>query len=231
MAIAFVAAGTVTEATAATITLARPTGVAVGDLMVACWNMDTNPTVTTPPTGWTLAAGPTNTAGATGNTGATYWKVANSADTTTANWAWVMSASNPHSGFILDFSGVDNATPMDATATTLANASSTNITATGLTTVTANAWLIWCGFENSGTFAITPPGGYTSRASGTTYRINAATAIQATPTALGNQVGTIGTARESVGQLLALRPAGAAPAGRPGRQPIRDRSQLAANYY
>lgn len=226
MTIAFRAAGTVLETTSTNATLAKPAGLAVGDVMTAHWNADTNPTVTTVPTGWTAGAGPTLDGATSTNTAASYWKVADSTDTAATDWTWVLSLSVPISGVVLAFTGVDNTTPMDATGTSLANASSTTINATGLTTVTDNAWLIWVGALNSGTFQPTVPAGYTQRAVGTTYRITVGTLPKTPAGATGTQAGSVGTAREAVGQLLALRPAGAVTAHSLAAMPSRARAAL-----
>jgi hypothetical protein len=187
--------------TGTSVAPAVPTGTVAGDVMIATVNVDAAVTIS-PPTGWTAAT--PNTSGSH-QTARLFWKVATSGETATTFSH--PGASVAMSAVVSTYRGVDNTTPMDSAGVASSNASSLNVPAPSITTVTADAWVVWAGCYDSGTFAVTAPPSTNSRhqvASG--YRSTIADYIMATPGATGIKTGTASTARTSIGSQVALRP-------------------------
>lgn len=132
--------GTTSPADNCTVNL--PSGIQVGDLLLItiCTTGEFNTFTTPTGDGWSLVA--SNTFGA--NNAAAYIKVADGSEGATQSIlkggfsAWTASSAR--------FSGVDQATPQDVPATTLANGSgNTDQYAPAITTTTDNAMVVWLG--------------------------------------------------------------------------------------
>ena len=202
MAVAFLAAGTfVANATSSsTLTLIAPAGVAATDVVLACIYEDGNGAITAP-TGWTLANGTNDT---TVMRAAVYWALG-----TVASYVFSGFVGNGQEGFTLAYTGVNNTTPMDATAVGQANASSATITAPSITTVTANAMLVGLfGVHSVSTFtAVFGTIRQNGNAAGDLGASAAgADALQATAGASGTKTETASVAATNIGILAALRP-------------------------
>lgn len=217
MAIAFNAAGTVNVTTGPlSFTVAAPAGTTSTDVCLIVIAFDGGTGVTfTSPSGWTLAkrVNDTTTAGV-----AVYWGLGSA---TFGDWA-PSGAIGTVVGYSLGYTGVDNATPMDATAVGQTNAASTTITAPGITTVTANAWLVayFAWYDITGGV---PPATWssvfgTNRQTGIfdasgfagSWDVRAHDAVQAAAGASGAKTATVSSASTSMGFLTALRPSSGA---------------------
>jgi hypothetical protein len=132
------------SSTSTTVTLTAPSGITVGDFLLAWFTTGSPTTGGVPgasPSGWTQIAAVNN---GTGNYA--YWKIATSADTTTPSYAWTgLSIASYYYGSITRFSGVNATTPIDvaaASVTSTVSGTSGTITVPAITTVTANAYIV-----------------------------------------------------------------------------------------
>jgi len=204
----------------------RPAGVVQGDLMIV--NIAKyGDNVTTPSSfGWTLIDGRSL---GTSRYGAVLYRVAGASEPATYTFS-LANATRRAVGSIVAFSGVDPIAPFDVSPgiITVSAAASVNVSATSITTVTANAAVVMLGMSAytlatvnflNANWSTTSPGPLTeiynnSRANYAT--VGAAWAIKAAagPTNLG--AASLSAARENGGILLALRPqpicSGIAPA-------------------
>jgi hypothetical protein len=122
------------------VTIAKPTGVVNGDVLVAQINADLNPDVATPPTGWLPAITPRSNA--TGNRLFAYYKVVTDAASEPTSYTWTMSTAVRWNAVLADFHGVDTANPWDTAESGATSASATTLTVPGVTTATAGAMLV-----------------------------------------------------------------------------------------
>jgi hypothetical protein len=217
MAVTFRAAGTVVTTAATSITLTSPAGTVATDVLLAGIYGNYGTGAITPPTGWTLGKRTDDT---TVQNMAVYWALGNAAFT-----AWTIPAPTDGAiGFTLGFIGVDNTTPMDATAVGQANASSATITAPTITTANANAMLVmFGGVLSASTFtlvfgALGQSGNFSAGGNNDVAQIGAY-AVQAAAGASGAKTETASLAAVNIGTLVALRPFVAAAVVRP--RPIR----------
>lgn len=135
----FRATATATAANAVlTLTINRPAGTILDDVMVATIGVSGNAPVITAPTGWTLVRRMTNAA-ANANSLAVYIKVATAYEP--LNYAWTFSASGGSAGGIQTFYNVDTGTPVDI-ENGQTTASGTSHTAPSITTITPNTMLV-----------------------------------------------------------------------------------------
>lgn len=139
------------------ITINKPAGTVQNDVMVAVITLAVNDTVTAP-AGWNLV-----TSGGNGTvlTLATFYKAAGSSEPSNYTFTWTTSALS--AGGIVTYYGVDTANVIDVTGTN-ATGSSTNVTASAVTTVKSGAMLIGAfGISSSLQSSFTPPSGMTER--------------------------------------------------------------------
>jgi hypothetical protein len=130
-AIGFVAANSANNgAGATTLVINKPAGVVQGDVMLATIAATGNGAITAP-SGWTVV---TNTPQGTALRHATYYKVAGAAEG--ASYSWSLGTSRSAAGGIVDYSGVNQTAPVDASAT--ATATSGNAVAASVTTSAAS---------------------------------------------------------------------------------------------
>jgi hypothetical protein len=193
--------------TAANTVVSKDASVANGDFLLAGVYVENDVAVTTP-AGWTLIGGIDHAAVAFD-----LWLYYKFASAEGASWTWT-HASAWEMGLVAAYTGVDTTTPLDATFTSNQGTSTTG-TATGITTVTAGAMLVavFSSFEGIAAQAA-GPSSMTERYDGAGEDIYWADVIQAAAGASGNKVlGTaLSAANHWVAALLALRPAGVAPA-------------------
>jgi PKD repeat protein len=133
------AAGTATANSA--VTLTSPTGVLPNDVLLAAFTVDNVPAVT-PPAGWTPILGPLKP-----DSGAEVFVAYHvvGATETPGDYTWTLSAAQKWSGGITAYRGVDTSHPLDVpvpSTKTDCTGTATSITAAGVTTVTAGAFLI-----------------------------------------------------------------------------------------
>src|ERR1035437_1729405 len=208
--------GTATTATSTTTTLTinKPTGVVAGDILIVAITKLNSTNTITPPTGWTSIDG-RSLAGSTPRYGAVFYKIAGSAEGT--NYAFSLgSGTSNSSGAIVAFSGVNNTTPFDVTNGIIyVQGSQTEVDATSITTVTANAAVIMLGMAANSSptwsgWTTTSPGVLTQIASiqstnTTTTGIGWAIKLTAGSTGIGKA--TLSSGERNGGILIALKPA------------------------
>jgi hypothetical protein len=190
------------------ITMTVPSGVAVGDLLVASVNAS-GTAVITAPGGWTSVV-----AGAgTGYYGSEQYRVATAADVAGASYVWTLGATaRKATGSILSYTGVDTTTIGAAAASA---GSSTTATFNGVTTAVANSRVILTGSGFNGTAAFTfgTPTSTTSRlnfatsSTGSQVRSFSGDFLQATAGATGNKTSTISPSSAWGTVMFAVRPA------------------------
>lgn len=192
------------------ITITKPAGTVSGDVMIATFAKSASAAAISAPAGWVLIDG--RTLG--GSTyGAVFYKIAGGAEG--ANYQF--TSAGDIAGGISAFSGVDNATPFDvATGTISVQASSTTVSATAISTVTANAAVIMCGMTpNQNSFSgwtTTTPGALAElfdvqQGNNNGSTAGSAWAIKGATGGTGTGSATIaGGATVNGGILLALRP-------------------------
>lgn len=212
MPIAYVAAATVIEfGGTASVVCNKPAGTADGHVMVAfVWIYD-NPAgdVTTPPSGWTLIGA--CSAAVANIVQRAYIKVAGPSEP--SSYTWVISNLDVCGIGIVDYSGVDAATPQDVTATANSGTGA-NRTATGVTTATDGAVIVVGTSGNTQNITV-DPSGMSNRA--TWSRRNMYDQTISVAGATGDKVATSAADADGwAAALVALRPAaggggGAAP--------------------
>ena len=149
-----------TETATTTVSLPAPTGRTAGDVLVASFTADKNPTATVP-AGWTAITNGLNIG--SGARVFAYYRVAGSSDP--ATYTWTLSTAVKWGGGISAYTGVNTSTPLDSTVATAVNAtfSATSIAVPGVSTASNGALLIGgLGFDSS-TPGATAPTGWTER--------------------------------------------------------------------
>ncbi len=193
-----------------TLTILKPAGMAVNDLMIAVLaqrGQNANPVATS--AGWTRING-TNDGGTLGVDA--YWKLATAAEP--ASYTWAMTLNARISGTISVFRGVNTATPVLASGTQVNAVASTTYTAPSISTgVVTNAMLIAIYARTNAAGAISAAtgmtqinslssgGGAVGLVAGSSYLIQAAAGATGTKLSTGN------TSNTSLGMLVALLPA------------------------
>jgi MSHA biogenesis protein MshQ len=120
------------------LTIARPAGVALNDVLIASVGVTPSTATITAPAGWTLVRRIDN-AGPTSNSLAVYRKVATAAEL--ASYVWNLSGVNYGVGGVQAFFGVDTANPINAEAGQ-ATASGRDHATPSITTTVANTLLV-----------------------------------------------------------------------------------------
>jgi hypothetical protein len=114
MAIVVESSNSNTTASGTSLSITKPTGLAVGDLLVGCiyaYNtVGVGATINTP-TNWTLTETATGTPGADGHAIATFVKVADSADVAASNFAFTTGATYKIYGLLMRLSGMTSVAP------------------------------------------------------------------------------------------------------------------------
>ena len=192
----------------ASIAMTVPSGVAVGDLLVA--DVDAAGTgAITPPAGWTsIFAG----AGFT-TYSVVHYRVATAADVAGASYTWTLGSTRKAIGRLSAYVGADT-TAIGTPATNGAN-SGTTITYNGVTTAAATSLVVLGAttLNASGTISLTPPAGTTTRfniaTSGTGSQLRSSNGdfIQAAAGATGNKTGSISPTNAWGTAMFALKPA------------------------
>jgi hypothetical protein len=210
--------GTATSATGAgtSLTINKPVGIAVGDIMIANISeshTSNNLSTSASSSGWTVIN--SRTLGVNNVRGSVLYKIAITSDLTATNYAFsINTGANSSSGAIIAFSGVDTTTPFDVSPGILNPTNVGSITATGITTVSANAAIIMLGQvgddRSYSAWATTSPGALTELYDITTITgfdssVGGAWAIKATAGATGNGTATLSGSNRNGAILLALR--------------------------
>ena len=151
------AASTNQNGQANSITIARPTGTAKGDVLIAVIAVRPNTVTITAPTGFALVNRQNNTTGNPSSV-AVYSKVATVSEPVT--YTFTFSANTGNAGGIMAFSGVDNASPINVSGGSLTTTTTTTIAGPSLTTTVANTMII-AAREIASSSTWTPPAGMT----------------------------------------------------------------------
>jgi hypothetical protein len=207
--------GTATTATVtnnASLTIAKPTGVVSGDVIIANLVQVNSLTPPTAPTGWTLIDH-RSLAGTTNRYASIFYKVAGASEGTSYTFTVPTGSSVTATGGIVAFSGVNPTTPFDVTPGTIQVNDSVTVTTAGITTASANAVVVMLG-QAAGTaptwsgWTTTSPGALTEILDfhGTNTTVGAAWGIKATAGATGNGTATLSGSERNGGILIALKP-------------------------
>ncbi|MES2155607.1 MAG: Calx-beta domain-containing protein [bacterium] len=156
-----------TTTNASPLAITVPGSVAQFDVLVAQVVVKTTTTTVTAPSGWTLIRAD-NSAGANPLKMSSYWHVATAGDASGGSYSWSYTGTNWAAGGMLVLKGVDNAGPVDVSAT--ATDTNSPSTAPAVTTTVANTVLVLldalekndaCSAISSGAFAysVAPTGG------------------------------------------------------------------------
>jgi hypothetical protein len=147
---------------ATSIAINAPAGLVSGDVMLATVDAEGNSTIT-PPTGWSS----TNLYSGSSNVGfkVVDFKVAGASEP--SSFTWSLGTSRKAVGRILDYVGVENASPIEVKSGTAQAASGLSDSANQITTSVANTMVIvdFAGLNALGSFTVTPPAGTNLRAS------------------------------------------------------------------
>jgi hypothetical protein len=188
---------------ATSLTVARPAGVVVGDVLLATVTINSNATVTAP-AGWVLVA---TVASGTAQRASTFRKLAGAGEP--VSYAFVWSGNAKAAGWMIAYTGVDPVNPVDVSAT-YANPASSAQSAPSVTTTGAGRTVVRV-WANKALTAIVPPAGLSvlAQATGTTSQgvsLAAAAAVQPAGGVSGVSVATAGSA-VGVNTTIALRQA------------------------
>ncbi|MDP9479045.1 MAG: hypothetical protein M3R38_25765, partial [Actinomycetota bacterium] len=226
MAISFRSSSTANtgNTTASSITINKPTGVAAGDLLLAFLTVAAGSNaVIAPPSGWTLVL---RTNDGTATAGASYYKVAGASEPTSYQWGFSGTGS-PYgaAGGISAYTGVANATPLDASVGQAFSTASTSLTSPAVLTSVADTLVIrvyGTRIISDTPTAITPPSGTAERyevdnsvPGGATRTAETADAAQAAAGDTGTATAASSLSVTYVSQTIVLRPADVTPPGAP----------------
>jgi hypothetical protein len=197
----------------ATTTITKPAGTASTDVLVVTFGTDIGgiaAAIVTAPSGWTAI----NTALAVtnGNSNvrlAAFWALGG-----VANLVFNNSATTDQEGWIcVGFTGVDNTTPIDATAAPNSSSSATTLTTNAVTVATSGAWhCIPCIDWNGSATDMSAPGFTTKQ--NASAQANATLLYNATSKPAGSTGTVVVTSVSSAtGQIIAAMPFALRPAG------------------
>jgi MSHA biogenesis protein MshQ len=211
----FVAASNATTgSSAATISVAKPAGIAANDLLLAQVRdtQGTGVTIATP-AGWTKI-NQTNNSSNFGQ--AIYYKVATGSEP--ASYSWSASPADKLGASILAFRGISTSTPINVFGGQATAGKQTSVTAPSVTTTVANTMLVALFGSDGGSPAITLPGSLTSayNSSGSAaLGVSGAAGytVKAAAGATGTYSATLSQSIEAVGHLVALTPGTSGAAG------------------
>jgi hypothetical protein len=210
--------GTATTATStsSTLTISKPAGIAVGDILIANFSESDNKSnllANVSSTGWTLIDG--RNLGTNNTRGTILYKIAIATDVVTTNYTFTLNTGTDNSSAaIIAFSGIDASNPFDVTPGTISVSNTDTNSATGLTTVSDNAAIIMLGqvgtnrsYANWNTTNETFSQLYeVKNSNGQRTSVGAAWAIKAIAGNTGNRTITLSNSGRNGGILIALKP-------------------------
>jgi len=202
----------VVQAGASLITVARPSTVASGDVLVAGVAMGNSGnsalTVFTAPSGWSLVR---RLDCGTATTLAVYWHLAGASEPATYTWAF--DASIEGEAWVSDYSGVDTVSPIDVETGAVDPQSATSYATPSLKTIAANTLVLGSFASHGGSAATwTAPPSTTTRASlnngSSRSGLAVEQAIAPASTTVGPWTAKVDMTQDyALAQLTALRPA------------------------
>ncbi|WP_437318133.1 cell wall anchor protein [Sorangium sp. So ce385] len=213
--VTFRSSSTATGKNVTSLTLAKPAGVAQGDVLLArIANRNQVGAVIAPPAGWTVIRSDQS---ASAVKSWVLWKVATGAEP--ASYAFGFDVSAYLAGSIVAFSGADPASPIDA-ASGQKNGNSATLAAPPVTTTAANGVAVWFGTQvwtgsSCPASPIVPPSGFTEPFDTCLLSSSAGLLFDAAYNQLGAAglqpawSGTSPFANTNTAQVVALKPAGA----------------------
>ena len=187
-----------------------PTGVTAGELLLVVVTESASTASTTNPGGWTLARaqnGPTSSPSTS-----VWYKIAAGTESGSVTFTTNATAGRV-TGTMTRWSGVDNTTPMDATAVGANSGTASTFNTPTITTVTANAMLVHAVSINASSSAdIDTPSGMTmvTGSTGTGRRQRVLSQVQATAGASGTKTFSLNPTTPTLqwaGITVAMRPA------------------------
>lgn len=181
-------------APASSLTITKPTGISVGDTLLASISVDAIPTITAP-SGWTLIK--TTTQG-TALTIALYGKIVTASEP--SNYQWTFGSSEQAAGVIVDYTGSTGFLP-DIQGTMSGTSTATLVGQSINNSYTGKRVYFWGTRNTTGSSTITPASGWTGRADTCTTASDfiEAEAMEVN-SAVGFPVGGIGTFNNSASQ-------------------------------
>jgi PKD repeat protein len=207
-AVGFGGATSTGQSTAGTsVTLTKPAGTAVGDLLVASMTADNAPNATAP-AGWTSFL-PTLRPGGASVFG--YYHVVTAADANTTSWVWTLSKAQKWSGGVSRYVNVDGSRPLDSAATTAVTANLvSSITVPAVTTATAGAAVVGGVGADAASVSATSPPGWTEAWQNRVGKLAESAYVSAAGVgSQGSTTWSLGGARAMAAWTVALRPASA----------------------
>lgn len=192
------------------LSIAMPTGVVQGDVMVMAVTARGTQATITPPTGWTSLQKHATTG--TIITQQMFWKQAGAGEA--GPYVWTLSTSGKASGVILAYTNTAPSSPIDVSGGQANSTASATITAPTVTTTVANDMLVgFFGEANSATYTATTmttlqassfsTGGTATTRTGTAGADQLLGAAGAT----GTKTATTGTTSSvNIGQVVAIKP-------------------------
>ena len=197
------------------LTISKPGGVTAGTTLLAVVNVRLTGIYArvSAPAGWTLVRRDQSTSGDK-LTQEVYVRVAGSSEPT--SYVWRFAYSTASAGAILAYGGVDRSSPVLAHSGRFTS-SSTTITAPSVTASVAGSAVVGF-FGNSARQSVSPPSGMSERfdvvANGRWgISVEGADLAMSSAAATGDKSAQSGSSSSSIGQLVALRPAGASSDG------------------
>ncbi len=185
------------------VTIPVPAGVQAADALVAVVDVKAAPTVAAP-SGWAVVS---STPNGSNFKQVVYSKVATAGEP--ASHTWSFNESRAASGAILAYAGVNTTMPVETFSARTGTTAS--ITAPSVVSSSDGAMIVGA-FGIDADSAISPPTGMTERGeivAATRIRTEVADGVLGSAGATGDKIATAAAAAANVGQLIALRPAGA----------------------
>ena len=198
-----------------TIVMNKPSGVVANDLMLAVIDVASNANIT-PPTGWLRVYDPALGTFLDQMSGSdlrqvVYYKIAAASEP--SSYTWGFGTVQNASGGIVAYSGVDTTTPFD-TATGQTNVASRQIAVGELATRVDGTRVVGL-FGTAVSTTVTPADGMTERGEATSGKVKVTTEVadfhRKTAGSTGPKTATAAASGANIGQMVALRAAGATP--------------------
>lgn len=190
-----------------TCVITAPTGIAVGDLLIAFFVIDRADTTITPASGFTLLSSNDNTTGTPDVEMWVYYKVADSGDAAASDFTFTFSGSGANKGSMLRISGYRTGGAFSSITT--ADSVTTTVTMSTITPANASGLLVLCAVASgvtsfSGYTCATSPPSFTehvdvSVTSGTSVTLCVASGIRSVSTATGNCTITCANTQDGCG--------------------------------
>jgi hypothetical protein len=184
----------------------KPAGTANTDVLILVFGVDAlsaTPGTVTAPAGWTAINTTFLVTNGTSNVRlAAFWALGS-----VANLSFTNSATGQQQGWVcVGFTGVDNATPIDAVAATNSSSSATTLVTNAVTVATANAWHCIPAADWNGSAADLSAPSFT-RQQNASANANATLLYNTTPKSAGSTgTVTVTSVNSATGQVILAMP-------------------------